>query len=140
MNESRSIRRSIEVEYWVVDEAGGLVEPGALVGAAPGVEREFVEPMLEIKTTPCSTTEALREELFDRLRAVLRRADDLGKRLVPLATPVHAEEIGEISCDRTRIQNEVVGEDFQYVRHCAGTHVHVEQQPGREIDQLNALV
>ena len=30
--------------------------------------------------------------------------------------------------------------DFQYVRHCAGTHIHIEQQPGRAIDQLNTLI
>jgi gamma-glutamyl:cysteine ligase YbdK (ATP-grasp superfamily) len=140
MTESGQIRRSIEVEYWVVDSDGALVEPGELVAASPGVEREFVEPMLEIKTTPCSSTAALRSELLDRLRAVLDRTDELGMGLVPLATPIHAEEIAEIPSERTRIQNEVVGSDFQYVRHCAGTHIHVEQQPGRAIDQLNTLV
>jgi hypothetical protein len=59
---------------------------------------------------------------------------------VPLATPLGADAIEELPSERTRIQNRVVGESFQYVRHCAGTHVHVEQQPGRAIDQLNALV
>lgn len=124
----------------MIDDEGRLTEPGELVAASPGAEREFVEPVLEIKTTPCETAAELREELFDRIGAVLERADDLGKRLVPLATPVGDERISELSSDRTRIQNTVVGEDFAYVRHCAGTHVHVEQQPGREIDQLNALV
>jgi gamma-glutamyl:cysteine ligase YbdK (ATP-grasp superfamily) len=141
MTETTGIKRSIEVEYWVVDDEGRLVEPGALVNAGPGVEREFVEPVLEVKTTPCTSATALREELFERLRAVLDVAADRGKGLVPLATPVHAEgEIGELPSDRTRIQNRVVGEDFQYVRRCAGTHVHVEQQEGRAIDQLNTLV
>ena len=46
----------------------------------------------------------------------------------------------ELPSERTRVQNRLVGEDFAYVRHCAGTHVHVEQRPGREVDQLNALV
>ncbi|ELZ19450.1 glutamate--cysteine ligase [Haloterrigena salina JCM 13891] len=133
-------RRSIEVEYWVIDDEGRLTEPGDLVAASPGAEREFVEPVLEIKTTPCETAAELRAELFDRIDAVLERADELGKRLVPLATPVGDERIRELPSDRTRIQNTVVGEDFEYVRHCAGTHVHVEQQPGREIDQLNTLV
>ena len=140
VHESEPIRRSIEVEYWVIDDAGRLVEPGALVDATPGAEREFVEPLLEVKTTPCETATELRQELLDRLGAVLRRADDLGKRLVPLSTPINAEEIHEIPCDRTRIQNRVIGDDFEYVRHCAGTHIHVEQQPGRAIDQLNALI
>jgi gamma-glutamyl:cysteine ligase YbdK (ATP-grasp superfamily) len=133
------LRRSIEVEYWVIDEEGRLTRPGALIDI-PGAEREFVEPMLEIKTTPCETSAELRAELLNRIRAALRRADDLGKNLVPLATPLHHEEIREIPCDRTRIQNTVVGEPFQYVRHCAGTHIHVEQQPGRAVDQLNTLI
>lgn len=136
-----SIRRSIEVEYWVIDERGRLTQPGELVDAAPGAEREFVEPLLEIKTTPCETTGELREELFDRLRSVLERADALGKGLVPLATPLYTNDpIEDLPSERTRIQDRVVGEDFEYVRHCAGTHIHVEQQPGREIAQLNALI
>ncbi|MCG1002558.1 MULTISPECIES: glutamate-cysteine ligase family protein [Halobacterium] len=137
--ESEPIRRSIEVEYWVVDGDGRLTEPGALVDVE-GAEREFVEPVLEVKTTPCETTAELRATLLDRLRAVLRRADDAGKRLVPLATPVNHDEIAERTSDRTRIQSRAIGERFDYVRPCAGTHVHVEQQPGHEVAQFNALV
>lgn len=128
------------MEYWVVDEAGRLTEPGDLVHAADGVEREFVEPLLEVKTTPCETTAELRRELFDRLGAVLRRAAERDRALVPLATPLHHEDIAELPSERTRIQNAVVGEAFQCVRHCAGTHIHVEQQPGRELDQFNLFV
>jgi gamma-glutamyl:cysteine ligase YbdK (ATP-grasp superfamily) len=134
------IRRSIEVEYWVVDEDGRLVEPGDLVDATAGAEREFVEPLLEVKTPPCETTAELRETLFDRVNSVRRRAEDRGRRLVPLGTPVNHEEIAELASERTEIQNSVVGDPFQYVRHCAGTHVHVEQVPGREVDQFNTLV
>jgi gamma-glutamyl:cysteine ligase YbdK (ATP-grasp superfamily) len=128
------------VEYWVIDDEGRLVEPEELVEAAAGVEREFVAPLLEIKTTPCATTTELRDELFDRLGRVLDRADELDRGLVPLATPLSADSIEELPSERTRIQNRVVGESFEYVRHCAGTHVHVEQEPGRAIDQLNTLV
>ncbi|MEF8907184.1 MAG: glutamate-cysteine ligase family protein [Haloarculaceae archaeon] len=134
------IRRSVEVEYWVVDEEGRLTEPGDLVDASPGVEREFVEPLLEVKTTPCETTAQLRAELFGRVGRVLERAADLDKRLVPLATPVNAGEIRDLPSERTRVQERVVGEDFEYVRHCAGTHVHVEQLPGRAVDQLNVFI
>jgi carboxylate-amine ligase len=124
----------------VVDSDGELTEPGDLVDVAPGVEREFVEPLLEIKTTPCESTAAMREELVDRLERVLERAQANGKRLVPLATPLHCGNVTDRPSDRTRIQRRIIGEDFEYVRHCAGTHVHVEQQPGSEVDQLNALV
>ena len=133
------IRRSVEVEYWVIDETGELTDPGDLVDAAPGIEREFIVPLLEIKTTPCETTEELREVLFDRIDRVLRRADDRGLGLVPLATPLAADEIRDRPSERTRIQDRVGGERFEYVRHCAGTHIHFEQQPGLEIEQLNLL-
>ncbi|MFA1612156.1 glutamate-cysteine ligase family protein [Halobellus rubicundus] len=137
--ESAPIRRSIEVEYWVVDETGRLTEPGDLASAT-GAEREFVEPLLEIKTTPCESAAALRAELLERIREVLRLAEERGKRLVPLATPAAREEITELDSERTSVQNEVVGEDFEHVRHCAGTHIHVEQQPGCAVDQANAFV
>lgn len=139
-NDGEPVRRSVEVEYWVIDERGRLTEPGDLLEASPGVEREFVAPLLEIKTTPCESTDELRDELFGRLGRVLRRAEDRGKRLVPLGTPIHSGSIEDRPNERTRIQDRVLGENFEYVRHCAGTHIHIEQQPGREIDQLNALV
>lgn len=139
MSSNSSPRRSIEVEYWIIDGEGRLTAPGPLVDL-PGAEREFVEPLLELKTTPCESTEELQRELFGRIRDALNRADDLGKQLVPLGTPLNYGEINEFSCDRTRIQNEVVGDTFQYVRHCAGTHIHIEQQSGHEIDQLNTLI
>nr|WP_302082443.1 glutamate-cysteine ligase family protein [Salinibaculum sp. KK48] len=140
MPEAKPLRRSIEVEYWVVDDEGYLAEPTGLVDATEGAEREFVEPLLEVKTTPCETTAELREELLGRLGRVLRRAEELDRGLVPLATPVHTEEIADLPSERTDIQDTVVGGDFEYVRHCAGTHVHIEQLPGREVDQLNTLV
>ena len=132
------IRRSVEVEYWVIDRNGRLTTPGDLVDL-PGAETEFVDPMVEIKTTPCETTAELRGELFGRIDAVLDRADDRGLGLVPLSTPIAASSIRDRDSERTRIQDRVVGERFEYVRHCAGTHIHVEQQPGHEVDQMNAL-
>jgi hypothetical protein len=134
------IRRSIEVEYWVVDDEGRLTDPGRLIHAGPGVEREFVAPMIEIKTSPCETTRELRNELLSRIRAVLRCAEDVNKKLVPLATSLNRDSIRELPSERTRIQNCVFGSSFQYVRHCAGTHIHFEQQPGQAIDQLNTLI
>jgi gamma-glutamyl:cysteine ligase YbdK (ATP-grasp superfamily) len=132
-------RRSIEIEYWVVDETGRLTDPDPLVDAAPGVEREFVEPVVEVKTEPCASTADLRTQLYDRLGRVLDAADRAGRRLVPLATPLYGDSIADRASERTRIQDRVVGDEFECVRHCAGTHIHVEQLPGREIDQLNVL-
>lgn len=124
-NQENCIRRSVEVEYWVIDKRGRLVEPGELIDASEGVEREFVKPLIEIKTTPCETTQELSDELLRRLSRVLEKGEELGKRLVPLATPINSDGIEEIPGERTRIQNKVVGESFGYVRHCAGTHVHI---------------
>ena len=138
--ESGPMRRSIEVEYWVVDGRGRLTDPGSLVDAGPGVEEEFVAPLLEIKTSPCETTEELRVELLERLGNAVDHAEAEGKGLVPLATPLGEADIADNYSERTRIQDRILGDDFEYVRHCAGTHIHVEQRPGREIDQLNTLI
>jgi hypothetical protein len=124
----------------VIDKRGRLVEPGELIDASEGVEREFVKPLIEIKTTPCETTQELSDELLRRLSRVLEKGEELGKRLVPLATPINSDGIEEIPGERTRIQNKVVGESFGYVRHCAGTHVHIEQQPGKEVDYINSII
>lgn len=132
-------RYSIEVEYWVVDEQGKLTDPGTMVEATEGAEREFIKPLLEIKTQPCGTTAQLREQLYERLGRVLAAGESEGKRLVPLATPINAREIKDLPHERTRIQDRVVGEQFECVRHCAGTHIHFEQIPGREADQINLL-
>ncbi len=136
---SDQIRRSIEVEYWVVDEQGYLAAGDVLEGVCEGVEREFVKPIIEIKTTPCESTQELRDELFDRVETVLEEANEQGLKLVPLSTPINAEHVEDFDSERTAIQDRILGTDFEYVRHCAGTHIHVEQQPGNEIDQLNAL-
>lgn len=138
--ETDGIRRSIEAEYWVIDEDGSLADPGELGEQCEGVEREFVTPMLEVKTTPCTTTAELQRELFGRLRTALSHAERHGLRLVPLATPINAAGITDLPGERTAVQDRVLGEDFEYVRHCAGTHIHIEQQPGSEVDQLNTLI
>ncbi|MDS0259082.1 glutamate-cysteine ligase family protein [Haloarcula sp. S1CR25-12] len=124
----------------MIDSDGRLVEPGPLTAASAGVEREFVEPLLEIKTTPCERTAELRAELLARIRKVLDVAAEHDMGLVPLATPLNHGEIADRPSERTRIQREVIGAEFEYVRHCAGTHIHVEQIPGRAVDQLNTLV
>jgi hypothetical protein len=127
------------VEYWVIDDEGRLTEPGDLIDASPGAEREFIAPLLEVKTTPCESTSELRRELYGRLESVLSRADSEGKGLVPLATPLSEETIEDLPHERTKIQDRVIGDTFNCVRHCAGTHIHFEQVPGRAIDQLNTL-
>ncbi|WP_418281044.1 glutamate-cysteine ligase family protein [Halorubrum sp. DTA98] len=134
-----ALRRGIEVEYWVVDRDGRLVDAGPLVDGSDGIDREFIEPVLEIKTSPCDSTGQSRDELCDRIEGALDRAEATDRRLVPLATPLCPAEIRDVPSDRTRIQERIIGDSFEYIRHCAGTHIHIQQLPRRAIDQFNTL-
>ncbi|WP_435094466.1 glutamate-cysteine ligase family protein [Halorubrum sp. N11] len=136
---SGGLRRGVEVEYWVVDEEGRLANAKPLADGAEGIDREFIKPILEIKTSPCESTDQTRDELCDRIAGVLDRAEAIDLRVVPLATPICPEEIRDVPSDRTRIQEEIIGDSFEYTRHCAGTHIHIQQSLEREIDQLNTL-
>ncbi|MFC6768576.1 glutamate-cysteine ligase family protein, partial [Natrinema soli] len=129
---------SIEVEYWVVDSDGNLAESGPLADVSTRTERASVEPLLEVKTPPCETVSELRTALVTELEAVLSRAAALDKHLVPLGTPINGDEIDRRPGERGRIQNEVIGENFDYAKYCAGTHIHVEKR--NVTDQLNALI
>ncbi|PGF15797.1 glutamate--cysteine ligase [Natrinema sp. CBA1119] len=130
---------SLEVEYWVVDDAGDLVSPDTLLDVSPQVDPEFVEPMLEIKTTPCGSMAELREELVGRIGRVVDAARDRNKRLVPLATPLNVApaDIPYRDKEGTDLQRRIVGPAFDDARVCAGTHVHFERS--NVADQLNAL-
>ncbi|MDS0476052.1 glutamate--cysteine ligase [Natrinema sp. 1APR25-10V2] len=130
---------SLEVEYWVVDTDGDLVAPDTLLDVSDQVDPEFVEPMLEIKTTPCESMIELREELRGRIGRVVDAARERDKRLVPLATPLYAspDEIPYREKESTDLQRRIVGPAFDDARVCAGTHVHFEQS--NVAAQLNAL-
>ncbi len=129
---------SIEVEYWVVDSDGQLATPGALADVSEHTEREFVEPLFELKTPPCESVTELRRTFVDQLETVLSRAAEVDKRLVPLGTPINCDPIERRPDERGRIQTEVIGDDFAYAKYCAGTHVHVEKR--NVTDQLNTLI
>ncbi|GAB3677631.1 glutamate-cysteine ligase family protein [Halopiger thermotolerans] len=133
------MKTSLEVEYWVVDDDGDLVPPDSLLDVCEGIDPEFVEPMLEIKTTPCTSMAELRAELRDRIATVVDAAREQGKRLVPLATPldVPPSEIPYREKASTDLQRRIVGPGFDDARVCAGTHIHFEQS--NVVDQLNAL-
>ncbi|WP_137288098.1 glutamate-cysteine ligase family protein [Natronorubrum halophilum] len=133
------MKTSLEVEYWVVDDDGDLVPPGTLLDLSAQIDPEFVEPMLEIKTTPCTSMVELREEFVSRVGHVVDAAREQNKRLVPLATPLHASpaEIPYREKAGTNLQRRTVGRSFDDARVCAGTHIHFEQS--NVVDQLNAL-
>ena len=129
---------SIEVEYWVVDSDGNLTEPGPLADVSERTEREFVEPLFEVKTPPCETVSELRTALVGELEEVLSRAAEADKRLVPFGTPINCDAIDRRPGERGRIQKAAIGGNFDYAKYCAGTHIHVEKR--NVTDQLNALI
>lgn len=132
------MKTSVEVEYWLIDRDGELCTPDGLTDLSPQVEEEFVDCLIEVKTTPCESVEELASQLVGLLDETLREAKSRGKGLVPLATPLNSDSIEQLPGDRARIQRQVLGEDFEYAKHCAGTHLHFEKR--RVVDQLNTLV
>ncbi|MEY7851841.1 glutamate-cysteine ligase family protein [Natrarchaeobius sp. A-rgal3] len=131
------MQKSIEVEYWVVDEDGALTDPGELTEYSEYVEEEFVYPLLEVKTPPCETYSALRSTFVELLDDLLVKADELDKMLVPLGTPINSGPIEVRPSERSRIQKRVLGDNFAYAKYCAGTHLHFEKR--NVTDQLNVL-
>ena len=129
---------SLEAEYWVIDTDGELTSPGALADVSERTEREFVEPLFELQTPPCETIDELRTTFVEQLEDVLERAAAVDKHLVPLGTPINCDRIDRRPGERGRIQKAVIGEEFDYAKHCAGTHVHVEKR--NVTDQLNTLI
>ncbi len=132
------MQKAIEVEYWVVDGDGTLSCPGELTEVSQYVEEEFVQPLVELKTPPCETYDELERTFLEQLELLLDRAKELNKLLVPLGTPVNSSPIDQLPAERTRIQNAVIGDEFDYANHCAGTHLHFEQR--NVTDQLNVLI
>jgi gamma-glutamyl:cysteine ligase YbdK (ATP-grasp superfamily) len=132
------MKKSIEVEYWVIDRDGTLAEPGALADVSEYTKEEFVELLFELKTPPCETYGELRRTFVDQLEGVLSKADELDRLFVPLGTPIHGGSIARIPGERGRIQKRVLGTDFDYAKYCAGTHLHFEQR--NVTDQLNTLI
>jgi gamma-glutamyl:cysteine ligase YbdK (ATP-grasp superfamily) len=133
------MKTSLEVEYWVTDDDGNLVPPGTVLDVSEHVEPEFVEPMLEIKTTPCASMAELREEFLGRIERAVDAARAEDKRLVPLATPLNVapSDVTYREKQGTDLQRRIIGPTFDDARVCAGTHVHFEQS--NVVDQLNAL-
>ncbi|ELY92804.1 glutamate--cysteine ligase [Natrialba chahannaoensis JCM 10990] len=132
------MQKSIEIEYWVVDNEGALTAPGELVDISQFTEAEFVDCLFELKTPPCETVGELQRTFVEQLREVLERAAELDKALVPLGTPLNSDAIELRADERGKIQRQLLGTDFEYAKHCAGTHIHFEKR--NVTDQLNTLI
>lgn len=135
--DNKLMQQSIEVEYWVIDHDGALTDPGELTEYSEFVGEEFVHPLIELKTPPCETHAALRSTFVEDLSELIFKADELDKMLVPLGTPVSSEPIELRPGERSRIQQRVLGDNFEYAKYCAGTHLHFEKR--NVTDQLNVL-
>ena len=129
----------VEMEFWVVDGEGRLADCRDLVGDDDRVVPEFVAPLIEIQTPPVGGIDALRDELRDVLDGVLARADECGKELVPLGTPLSAEPI-EVISERGELLELIFGERLERAKNCAGTHIHFDKgEVDRQVNLLTAL-
>lgn len=129
----------IEVELWVVDDGGRLCDGQELTEAHDRVVDEFVGPLIEVQTEPHETEAGLRRDLQRTLGALVKAADEDGKRLVPLGTPL-TPAAAPATKKRGRLFEDIYGEDVRRAKNCAGTHVHFEKgNVGRQLDLLTAL-
>lgn len=130
------VKTGVELELWVVDEQGRLCDAGAVADAHERVEREFVDPLVEVRTAPHETASGLRSDLEELLSAAVRVAGANGKHLVPMGTPLTASAC-RANCERGRLFEAIYGSGIASAKNCAGTHVHFEK--GDVLTQLNAL-
>jgi hypothetical protein len=129
----------IEVEYWVVDTDGYLASADGILDAHEYVVPEFVDSLVEIVLPPVGTPAELEHEFADALTAVLDAAHAVGKRLVPLGTPL-VEESPPVISERGRILERIHGDRLRYAKNCAGTHVHFDAvDPIAQVTLLTAL-
>jgi len=136
-------RAGLEQEFFLVEDSGRPSkradefleacqatteeEPGFAACFAP----EFVLDLVEVNTPPVYTLSDLEREYAQNLDLALRTARSLGLRLYPLgAYPLPLEPTVRDGLDY-RVQVGTVGpERFVDAGRCAGTHLHLELQPG----------
>ena len=135
-----AITTGLELELWVVDDAGRLCDGRHLADAHERITPEFVGPLLEVRTAPHDTDAGLRRDLQSVLEAALAAARADGKRLVPLGTPLSPVE-ASADDERGRLFEEIYGDGVESAKNCAGTHIHLEQAPtdAGVCDQLTLL-
>ncbi|WP_254544126.1 glutamate-cysteine ligase family protein [Halomarina pelagica] len=126
----------VEVEYWVIDEAGALTDGRELAETHEYVEPEFVAPLIEIQTPPVDSEAALRDALQSTLRGVLESATTQNKRLVPLGTPL-TRHSSPATSERGRLLERIYENGLDPAKQCAGTHIHFDTE--RATRQMNLL-
>ena len=136
-------RAGLEQEYFLVEESGhpskradefleacqAMTE--AESGSAACFAPEFVLGLVEVNTPPVYNLSDLEREYVRNLGIALRTASSLGLRLYPLGTyPLPLRPVARDGLDY-RVQVGTVGpERFVDAGRCAGTHLHLELQPG----------
>jgi len=126
----------VELELWVVDNAGRLCDGTAITAAHERIEPEFIDPLIELQTNAHTDQGELRRDLQSTLLTAIQAAEAEGKHLVPLGTPLTASE-AEANCERGRAFETIYGSGIQSAKNCAGTHIHFEKD--NVVDQLNLL-
>ena len=136
-------RAGLEQEFFLVEESGrpskradefleacqAMTE--AESGSAACFAPEFVLGLVEVNTPPVYNLTDLEREYARNLEIALRMAGSLGLRLYPLGTyPLPLHPVARDGLDY-RVQVGTVGpERFVDAGRCAGTHLHLELQPG----------
>jgi len=127
----------IELEYWVINQEGKLVSSKKLAENTDSAEQEFVEPLIEVKTSPSSSIESLKNEIKGKLKKLFNSADSLDQNIVPLGTPLNSGKIEMLESKRGKIQSKIIGENLEAAKRVAGTHIHFEKKEVKQ--QLNTL-
>jgi hypothetical protein len=130
------MKTGLELELWIVDDEGRLRDCPGLADGHDRIEREFVGPLVEVKTAPHDSEEALGRDLQRTLRTAIHEAGSHDRQLVPLGTPLTATA-EPARTERGELFEEIYGEGVKSAKNCAGTHLHFEKRNVRR--QLNLL-
>jgi len=95
--------------------------------------------MLEVQTPPLSDEFEIRRSLHDVLQALVDEAEDEGKHVVALGTPLDAAS-PPVTSERGRLFEQIYGPGVTSAKNCAGTHVHFDREDAtRQLNLLTAL-
>lgn len=131
-----TLTTGVELELWVIDETGRLCDGTEITDAHRRIEPEFIDPLIEVKTSPHTSEADLQSDLQSTLQTAIQAAAAVDKRLVPFGTPLTASD-ATANCERGEVFETVYGSGVESAKNCAGTHIHFEQ--GEVVDQLNVL-
>lgn len=134
-----TITTGVELELWVIDDAGRLCDGQEITDAHERIKPEFIDSLIEIQTEPHDTELGLRRDIQQTLRIAIRAADGQDKQLVPLGTPL-SESTMPANSKRGELFETIYGDGVASAKNCAGTHIHFEKENVvRQLNMLTAL-